>query len=102
MAEEAVPEADEAALTDGSEGLELSEVLGAALNVHAAETNADGSRGDNDHAVAFLPELDCRVDDQRQDGQKRLMSLFVHNGTRSCKQRWLAPCLVVDVVAVAW
>lgn len=90
MAEKAIPETDETALTDGGQGLELSEVLGATLNVHAAETNSDGARGDNDDTVAFLPELDCRIDDQRQNGQKRLMSLFVHNGTCACAWWWLA------------
>lgn len=93
MTEKAVPEADETALTNGSEGLELGKVLGPALDVHASETNTDGARRDDDDTVALLSELDCRVDDQRQNGQKRLMSLFVHNGTCSCTWWWLAPCM---------
>lgn len=92
MTEKAIPEANETTLTDGSKSLELSEVLGAALNIHATETNANGTRGDNDDTVALLSELDCGIDDQRQNGKKRLMSGFVHNGTCSCRRSWLAPC----------
>lgn len=41
--EDAVPDAHEAALADGGEGLQLGEVLGALVLVHAAQADADGA-----------------------------------------------------------
>lgn len=54
-------------------------MFGFFLNIHSPQANADGARGDNDDPMAMFPELDRRVHDQGQDGQKGLMSLFVNN-----------------------
>lgn len=81
VVEQAVPETHETALTDGSQSLELSKMLGALVNIHAAKTNTDGSGGDDDNSVALLAELDCSVDNQSQNRQERLMCLFIDNRT---------------------
>ncbi len=70
----------------GSSYLKLGEMLGTAINVHAPQTNANGAGRDNDDSMAFLAKLDGGIDDQGQDRQERLMSLFVHNGT--CAYDW--------------
>lgn len=102
MAKQAVPEGNKTALSNSSQGLkkrvsylaarflsvlaggtylQLSEVLGATLNVHASQTDANSARRHNDDAVAILAQLNGGVDDEGKDGQKRLMRLFVDNGT---------------------
>lgn len=59
-------------------------MLGTAINVHASQTNANGTGRDDDDSVAFLAKLDSGIDNQGQDRQERLMSLFVDNRTSAC------------------
>lgn len=53
------------------------------VDTHAAETDADGPRGDDDDPVAIFPQLDGRVNDEGQGGQQRLMRLLVDDGARA-------------------
>lgn len=84
MVEQTVPKTHETALADGSQSLELSKMLGALVNIHAAETNTDGSGGDDDNSVALLAELDSSVDNKSQNRQKRLVCLFIDNRAGAC------------------
>ena len=63
--------------------LQLSEMLGSLLDVHAAEAYTNGTRGDKNDPVTRLPKLDGSVHDQGQDGQQGLMCLFINNGART-------------------
>lgn len=81
--EEAVPDAHQAALADGGEGLQLGEVLGALLLVHAAQADADGARGDDDDAVAILAQLVGGLGYEREVGEVRLVRLLVDDGACS-------------------
>ena len=67
--------------------LQLCQMLWPLVNVHAAQANANSSRGDDDDPVAIFAQLASRVDDERQNGQQRLMRLFVHNGARAYARR---------------
>lgn len=80
MVEQTVPKAHQPALADGSEGLQLGEMLGPLVDIHAAQANADGAGRDNDNFVAIFPQLHCRLYYGRQDGQKRLVGLLIDNG----------------------
>ena len=89
VGKQAVPETHEAALADGCEGLQLRQVLGPLLDVHPAQADADSAGRDDDDFVAILSQLDGRLDDGRQDGEQRLMALFVDDGARA----WVCqPC----------
>ena len=102
MGKQAVPEAHQAALANGCEGLPLSavycvvhhvddartylqlgQVLWPLLDVHPPQADADGAGRDDDDLVAILSQLHGRLDDGRQDGEERLMALFVDDGARS-------------------
>lgn len=63
--------------------LQLGEVLGLLVDVHATQTDANGTRRDNDDAVARLLQLDGRVDNEGEDWQEGLMGFFVDNGARA-------------------
>lgn len=93
--EDAVPYAHEAALADGGEGLQLGEVFGAFLLVHAAQADADGARGDDDDAVAIFAELVGGFCYEGEVGQQWLVCLLVHDGTCSCVGEDLLGCLSV-------
>ena len=84
VVEQTVPETHETALADGSQSLELSKMLGALVNIHAAKTNTDGSGGDDDNSVALLAELDSSVDNKSQNRQERLVCLFIDNRAGAC------------------
>lgn len=43
MTEEAVPEADQTALANSGQSLELGKVLGALVDIHATEADANGA-----------------------------------------------------------
>lgn len=80
MIEQAVPDVHQAALANGSEGLQLGEVLGTLLLVHAAQADADGAGGDNDNAMPIFTQLVGGLDNQREVGEQRLVGLLVYNG----------------------
>lgn len=83
VAEEAVPDVHEAALADGGEGLQLGEVLGPPVLVHAAQADADGARGDEDDTVAIFAQGMGGLDDEREVGEEGLVGFFVDYGTGS-------------------
>lgn len=90
MAEQAVPDVHETALADGGEGLQLGEMLGPPVLLHAAQADADGARGHEDDAVAIFAQGVGGLDDQREVGEERLVGLLVYYGT--------SPCVIVLVV----
>lgn len=55
-------------------------MLRSLFNIHTLETNADGSRRDDDHSVSMLLQLDRRIHDQSQDRQEWLVSLLINDG----------------------
>lgn len=57
-------------------------MLGALVDLHSLEADANSSRGDDDNSVAILSQLECSVHNQGKNGQKRLMSPLVHDGAR--------------------
>lgn len=67
--------------------LQLSQVLWPLVDVHASETDANSAGRDDDDAVASLLKLDGSVDDEGQDGQQRLMRLFIDDGACACQGR---------------
>jgi hypothetical protein len=98
VVKETVPKTDETTLTDcrqclfkcekfelnfavssSKTHLQLSEMLWSFLDVHASETNADGPRGNDDYLVSILSQLHCRVDDESENRQQRLMCHFVND-----------------------
>lgn len=83
MVEETIPDIHQTALAYGSQGLELREVLWPLVLLHAAQADADGAGGDDDHAVAIFTQLVCGLDYEREVGEKRLVGLLVHYGTCS-------------------
>lgn len=78
-----VPQTNETALANGSEGLQLGEVLWTVLYVHAAQTDANGTGRDDDDAVALLAEAHGGLDDLGEGGNERLMTDSVDNRARS-------------------
>jgi hypothetical protein len=43
--------------------LNLRQILRPPFQVHHLQSDANGARGNDDHAVAILSELDCGLDD---------------------------------------
>lgn len=78
--EELVPETHEFALADGSQCLDLWEVLWPAFHVHVAESDTNGARRDDDDLVSIFLQFARRFDNCAQDGEEGLMRLFVDNG----------------------
>lgn len=60
-------------------------MLGTLVDLHSLETNANGSRGDNDNSVAILSQLESSVYNQSEDWQEGFMSLLIYDGARPCK-----------------
>jgi hypothetical protein len=54
-------------------------MLGALLHVHTTQANANGTGRNNADAMAIFPQLHRRVDDEGENGQQRLMCLFIDN-----------------------
>jgi hypothetical protein len=54
-------------------------MLWSLVDIHTPETNADSARGYDDDLVTLLPQLDSRLHNQGEDGEERLMALFVDN-----------------------
>lgn len=84
VSEQAVPDVHEATLAYGGEGLQLGEVLGPLVLLHATEADADGAGRDEDDAVAILAQLVGGLDDEREVGEEGLVGLLVHYGACSC------------------
>lgn len=80
MIEKAVPDIHQATLANGSKGLQLGEVLGTLLLIHAAQAYANGAGRDDDDAVAIFAQLVGGLDDEREVGEERLVGLFVYDG----------------------
>lgn len=49
--------------------------------IHAPEPNGNGTGRDDDHSVAIVAELDCRLDNQGKDGENGLVGLLIDNRT---------------------
>lgn len=97
MVEQAVPHAHQTALANSSESLQLGQVLGALLRVHAAEADANGAGRDDDDAVAIGAEGVCCLDDEREVGEQRLMRLLVDDGRCSWEgvlDSWEQQCVL--------
>lgn len=47
--------------------------------VHATESHANGTRGDNDNPVALSPQVDCRANNESYDWEERVIALLVEN-----------------------
>lgn len=54
-------------------------MLWSLFNIHPLETNANGTRRDDDHPVSMLLKLDSRIHDQSQDREEWLMRLFIND-----------------------
>lgn len=80
VVEQAVPEAHQPTLADGSERLQFRQVLGPLVHVHPPQPDADGSGRDDDDLVPVFPQPHRRLDDGREDGEERLMGLLVDDG----------------------
>lgn len=62
--------------------LQLGEMFRPLVDIHASKTDADGTGRHDDDTVARLLQLDGSVHNKGQDGQERLVCLFIHN--RAC------------------
>lgn len=60
--------------------LDVRQMLWLLEHIHAAQANANGAGGDDDHLVPVIVQLDGRLDDERQDGEERLARLLVDDG----------------------
>lgn len=83
VTKQVVPQADQPALTDGRQGLKRRQVLWSVIHLHPQQADADGAGRHDDDAVAILSQLDGRLDDERQDGQQRLVRGLVDDGAGS-------------------
>lgn len=54
-------------------------MLGPVIDVHTAQSNANGTRGDDDNSVAIFLELGSRVDNECENWKKRFMCCLVDN-----------------------
>jgi hypothetical protein len=54
VSKEAVPYTDQTTLSNGSQGLQLGEMLWPLLDIHPLKTDADGTRRHDDDPVAIL------------------------------------------------
>lgn len=84
MVEQAVPYVHQAALADGSKGLELGNMFWPLVPLHAPHADADGPGRDNDDSVAIFPEFVGSLNYEGQVGEEGLVSLLIYYGTRSC------------------
>lgn len=80
MSEQLVPQAHKPALPNGSESLYLWEVFRTPVEVHSAETHANGARGDEDHAVSIFVQFDSGLDNHTENRKYRLVRLLIDNG----------------------
>lgn len=96
VAEQAVPYVHQAALADGSQGLELSHMFWPLLPLHAPHADANGARRDDDDSVAIFPEPVGSLDYEGQVGEEWLVSLLIYNGTSPCMCVTVSqPCFVL-------
>lgn len=84
MVEQAVPYVHQAALADGSEGLELGNMFWPLVLLHAPQADANGAGRDNDDSVAIFLEFVGSLDYEGQVGEEGLVSLLINYGTGSC------------------
>lgn len=83
MAKQRVPEANKPALANGSEGLQLGQVLWPVFDVHPPQTDANGTGRHDDDAVTIFAKTHGGLDDQRERRNERLMACCVDDGARS-------------------
>jgi hypothetical protein len=60
-------------------------MLGSFFDVHPPQADSNSARRDNDDLVAILPQPNGRLDNETEDGKKRLVALFVHDRASSCR-----------------
>lgn len=98
MVEQAVPYVHQAALADGSEGLELGKMFRPLVLLHAPQADANGAGRDNDDSVAIFLEFVGSLDYEGQVGEEGLVSLLINYGTGSCMCVSVSQSCVVCIV----
>lgn len=78
-----IPETHEPTLAYGGKRLDLREVFWPSVEIHSAEAHANGTRGDEDHAVAIFVQLYGGLDNDSQDRQQGLVCLLVDDRGRA-------------------